>query len=106
MASRLRGIGARPSASALDLIAMATRGRPRRAAHTIRRRKVHLCLATGKRRYRDALQAKEVLLAASWERQGAAPFGYASYNRVVRAYECHSCHGFHMTSQAAWGAAA
>ena len=56
------------------------------------------CGATGKVRYRDHREARDVLHSAQASR---ALHGERSARREIRAYDCYRCHGVHLTSQEA-----
>jgi hypothetical protein len=63
-----------------------------------RRRRWPTCEATGKRRYRTRQDAKAEVERAWHLRASAALDERASSLRVVRAYRCPSCRGWHVTS--------
>lgn len=60
------------------------------------------CGACGKHRYRDHDEAVASLHRAANARQRAALDGAVTDRREVRAYECDSCRGWHLTSAATW----
>ena len=69
------------------------RARGRRRTPSQRR-----CGATGKVRYRDHREARDVLHSAQASR---ALHGERSARREIRAYDCFRCRGVHLTSQEA-----
>ena len=58
-----------------------------------------ICLATGKRRLRDHLEATRALRTSSNARSRAKRDGIDCRRRELRAYECESCRGWHLTSR-------
>lgn len=61
--------------------------------------KLPSCFRTGKVRFRDRRQAQDALQPIAWRRvAGTAP----ARRQEVRAYECDSCDGWHLTSIATW----
>lgn len=66
---------------------------------------VHLCRCpvSGKVRFRDKREAVGALHHAVAVRRRAEADGLAYRRREQRAYPCDSCHGWHLTSQTAWG---
>ncbi|HMU35222.1 MAG TPA: hypothetical protein PKA04_00190 [Marmoricola sp.] len=71
--------------------------------HTKTSKRKHKC-TTGKVRFRDHLEAVQVLHSAANARKNAAELGAATNRREVRSYKCPRCHGFHITSQSALAA--
>jgi len=64
-----------------------------------------VCLATGKRRFRERNDAKDALVGAAYTRNGHA--GDDTVRRhEIRAYLCDDCHGWHLTSHPDWSKAA
>ncbi len=72
---------------------------------TRRNRDWGYCPMTGKIRYGELWDAKKAIEHAFHERAAAGLKGSASTNRVVRAYRCEYCRGYHTTSvpYEAWG---
>lgn len=64
------------------------------------------CPETGKIRYGERFDAQKALQHAFHERAAARLDGVEPTNRVVRAYKCRACRGFHTTSMATYGVAA
>lgn len=64
--------------------------------------RARICFLTGKRRFRDHSLAVRVLHHAARCRAEAAADGYKTIRRECRTYECDSCNGWHVTSQAEW----
>lgn len=78
--------------------------RPGPAPRRRHRRSWPACAATGKRRYRTRKDAKAELERAWHSRARAVLDGRTSSLRVVRAYNCPSCGGWHVTSMPTWAA--
>lgn len=76
--------------------------RRRRASSSIKRHRVTDCPETGKRRYRDARQAKDALRSARETRQLDAQFGRETRRSEARAYQCPACLGRHLTHLRIW----
>lgn len=73
--------------------------------HTHRsQRHLAKCGHSGKRRYRDHVEAVASLHQASNARSRAVLDGVATVRQEVRAYECDWCRGWHLTSSLSWGA--
>ncbi len=64
------------------------------------------CPTTGKIRYGELRDAKQAIEHAFHSRAAARLDGREPTNRVVRAYRCPDCRGYHTTSVpfAAWSA--
>lgn len=60
---------------------------------------------SGKVRYRDKREAIHVLHAIQLKVGYQEAQGLVVRHSECRAYECYSCHGYHLTSQPAAGAA-
>lgn len=69
------------------------------------RRTKRLCPDTGKRRFRDHVQAVRALHAAANSRRSAALDGVQTVRRERRAYCCDACGGWHLTSWRMWASA-
>ena len=78
------------------------KNRRRRAVASIKRHRAPRCPETGKRRYRDAKQAREALQSAREARHQAKQAGRKSPRREVRAYRCPLCLGHHLTHVRVW----
>ena len=74
--------------------------RTRRRAHNLTHDS-HRCLASGKIRYRDKLEATTALHIAVSRRCTANAMRLTTNRCEQRSYFCESCVGFHLTSQAA-----
>lgn len=59
---------------------------------------------SGKVRYRDAREATDALHALTNQASLADQLGGRHTIRVQRKYQCNACRGWHLTSQATWGA--
>lgn len=64
-----------------------------------RARKWPPCPVSGKRRYRSHSDAVQSLHHAQGLRRHAEDAGGVCGLRIIRAYECHFCSGWHTTSQ-------
>lgn len=62
-----------------------------------KRRNLALCAVSGKVRFRDHREA----INALWNSHNARRFHEGTDRHECRAYQCTSCHGWHLTSQAA-----
>jgi hypothetical protein len=62
------------------------------------------CPMSGKVRYRDAREATDALHALTNQASLADQLGGQHTIRVQRKYQCNACRGWHLTSQATWGA--
>lgn len=69
-------------------------------------RKLTRCPRSGKLRYRDQPEAINALHHAVTARHRAEVDGVETGHRECRAYACPACRGWHLTSQAVWGAVA
>jgi hypothetical protein len=57
-----------------------------------------LCRLSGKRRFRDHLEAMKAIRRADCTRKAAAEDGVPCRRRERRCYECEQCKGWHLTS--------
>ena len=73
--------------------------RPRRATDRRRRRHHALCPTTGKRRFRDRHDAGLELRRLGHQRSSLDAQNLEHGIRVVRAYRCEHCRGWHLTSK-------
>jgi hypothetical protein len=73
--------------------------RPRRATDRRRRRHHALCPTTGKRRFRDRHDAGLELRRLGHQRSSLDAQDLAHCIRVVRAFRCEHCRGWHLTSK-------
>ena len=60
------------------------------------------CPGSGKVRYRDAREATEALHSLTNQAAVADQLGGQHSIRVKRKYQCHTCRGWHLTSQETW----
>lgn len=74
--------------------------RERAGRRAVRRAGRPVCPATGKIRYRDGHDAGLALVSLRRRRSRIESSGGEHRIRVQRKYECPSCGGWHLTSQA------
>ncbi|MEY9951017.1 hypothetical protein [Leifsonia sp. EB34] len=73
----------------------------RRGPVTIERHAVAICRSSGKRRYRDAHQARDALRSAQWTGAHQLAVYGETKRHETRFYRCaEGCGGFHLTSAA------